>query len=210
MIPVVKQREPEDFNEKVRIPGRSFLKKNPHPNSEQFQSHNFWRHIKGDLYRRYKNICAYTGEWFPETSASIDHFIPKSKDPEQAYEWDNYRLTTGKINNSKGDALGLIDPFEVQIGWFVMIFPACFIKSCNNLNEAFRKKVDHTINILRLNSNERVEKRCGIISNYISKNISIGFLRKNYPYIACELERQGLREKIANFFKPLPGEPRKV
>jgi hypothetical protein len=203
MIPVVKQREPEDFNKKVRMPGQVFLKNNPSPNSVQFQRHNYWKHIREDLYQQYKNICAYTGEWFPWPSASVDHFVPKSIEPQLAYEWDNYRLTTKNMNNIKADKIGIIDPFEVQFGWFVMIFPACAVKSCNNLNERDKKKINDTICILELNSSERIEKRYGIISNYISKDISFDSLRKNYPYIAYELERQGLREKITDLFKPL-------
>jgi hypothetical protein len=162
--------------------------------------------MKGDLYRLYENICAYTGEWLPEPSASVDHFIPTSEEPERAYEWDNYRLTTDKMNNNKGEKTGIVDPFEVQFGWFVLVFPICAIKPGANLTKLDRQKVDKTISVLKLNSGERNEIRYNIIRSYIDdSDISFDSFSKKYPYIACELERQGLqeRERIADYFKPL-------
>jgi hypothetical protein len=200
MIPVIRQKEPCDFNEKVRIPGRKFLKCYPSPNSKQLQRHNYWTHIKDDLYRLYQNICAYTGEWFPVTSASVDHFIPKSIEPQLAYEWNNYRLTTDKINNIKSNSIGIIDPFEVKTGWFVLDFPSCYIRPLETLDKNNNEKVQNTINILKLNSYERANKRYDIIYDYIKSNISFDFLKKNYPYIACEIERQGLREDLDSCF----------
>jgi hypothetical protein len=200
MIPVIRQQEPECFNEKVRIPGQNFLKSNSHLSSRLLQQHNYWRYIKGDLYRLYQSICAYTGEWLPDTTATVDHFIPKSIDPQSAYEWDNYRLTTDKMNNIKGNNTGLIDPFKVKAGWFVLGLPGCYIKPCEMLNEDDGKKVQETIDILKLNSSEHSNKRYHIICDYINNNITFDFLRDKYPYIAFEIERQGSRETISNHF----------
>jgi hypothetical protein len=203
MIPVTKQKEPENFNEKVRIPGANFLRGNPSPNSRQLQYHNYWRHIKSDLYQLYRNVCAYTGEWIPETSVSVDHFIPKTKAPQLAYEWDNYRLTTGQINHNKADKIGLIDPFEVQAGWFVLDIPGCYIKPSKTLNKIDANKVNYTIDALSLNSDELTEKRHNTIQDYVNKGISFDFLKKRYLYIAYELERQGLRDSVSDYFKTL-------
>jgi hypothetical protein len=199
MIPVAKQQEPEYFNKKVRIPGQQFLNKNPRPKSKEFP--NYWKNIKGDLYQLYKNICAYTGEWFPVTSASVDHFIPKSIEPQLAYEWDNYRLTTDRMNGAKGDSTGLIDPFEVKTGWFVLVFPGCWIGPCMMLNENDNSRVQKTINVLGLNSSEHTDKRYNIIKEYISHNITFDFLKEKYPYIASEIERQNARENLSDYFK---------
>ncbi|MDR1467896.1 MAG: hypothetical protein LBT00_01235 [Spirochaetaceae bacterium] len=201
MIPVVKQEEPKDFNKKVRIPGQRFLQTDPSPSSRQLQRHNYWRYIKEDLYNLYANICAYTGEWIPVTSASVDHFIPKSKEPQLAYEWDNYRLTTGIMNNNKGEQTDIIDPFDVHTGWFVLVLPSCDIKPCTTLDEIDSKRVDRTINILKLNSYDRTNKRYGIIQAYIRNDITFDLLQRKYPYIAFELERQGVRETISDYFK---------
>jgi hypothetical protein len=198
MIPVAKQQEPKCFNERVRIPGQQFLNNNPHPKSKEFP--NYWTNIKEDLYRLYKSICAYTGEWFPVTSASVDHFIPKSIEPQLTYEWDNYRLTTDEMNNVKGDKMNLIDPFEVKIGWFVLIFPGCWISPCITLNKDDNRRVQRTIDILKLNSSEQSDKRYNIIQKYIYRHVTFDFLREKYPYIASEIERQGVRENLNDYF----------
>jgi hypothetical protein len=159
--------------------------------------------MKGDLYRLYENICAYTGEWFPELSASVDHFIPTSTNPQLAYEWSNYRLTTNKMNNDKRNKIDIVDPFKVQFGWFVLDFPSCQITPGKNLDKTERLKIGKTINVLKLNSNDRKNNRFAIIQDYINNIFPLDFLRKRYPYIAYELDRQGPKEKIADYFKPL-------
>jgi hypothetical protein len=207
MIPIVKQKEPKDFNEKVRVPGQKFLKTVPSPTSKQLQRHNYWTYIKNDLCDLYANICAYTGEWIISDSASVDHFIPKVKEPQLAYEWDNYRLTTGAMNNNKSDQTDIIDPFDVQAGWFVLVLPGCYIKPSATLGESDSKKVDRTINILKLNSSERANKRYCIIKEYIDNNIPFEFLKVKYPYIAYELERQDAWQNTSDYFKPLSSVP---
>jgi hypothetical protein len=204
MIPVKRQNEPENFNNDVRIKGLRFLGRNPHPTSKEFGKHNYWKNINSELYRLYKGICAYTGEWFSgsQSNVSIDHFIPKTIAPRLAYEWDNYRLTTQKINNNKGDIIGLIDPFEVQFGWFILDFPSCLIKPNSDLPITEYEKVKFTIKVLKLNSDDEiVQNRCNIIIYFINGDISFKFLKERYPYIAYELERQDLIDNIQDYFK---------
>jgi hypothetical protein len=206
MIPIKKQNEPENFNRDVRTKGLRFLEKNPHPTSKEFGKHNYWKNINSKLYYLYKGVCAYTGEWFSssQSTISIDHFIPKTIAPRLAYEWDNYRLTTQKINNNKGDIIGLIDPFEVQFGWFILDFPSCLIKPNNELPITEYEKVKFTINVLKLNSDDEIaQNRCNIIIYFINGDISFKFLKEKYPYIAYEIERQNLMDNIQNYFKTI-------
>jgi hypothetical protein len=206
MIPVKKQNEPENFNSDVRIKGLRFLSGNPHPTSKEFGKHNYWKYINAELYRLYKGICAYTGEWFSssQSNISVDHFIPKTISPRRAYEWDNYRLTTQKINNNKGDIIGLIDPFEVRFGWFILDFPSCLIKPNNDLSATEYEKVKFTIKVLRLNSDDEiVQNRCNIIIYFINGDITFKFLKDKYPYIAYELERQDLIDNIRDYFRTI-------
>lgn len=193
MIPVVKQKEPQIFNDEVRIPGLKYLKKNQKPNSKEFSKHDYWRKINPELYRLYNGICAYTGFWFPDTSKSVDHFVPKSKNPKLAYEWDNYRLTTQRMNNTKGDEINLVDPFGVKFGWFILDLDTYLIKPNKILAHSEQEKIAHTIKILRLNRDEdRVENRREIIQRYINREFDFKFIKRKYPYIAYEIERQGL------------------
>jgi hypothetical protein len=206
MIPVTKQQEPANFDRDVRKKGMEFLKKNPHPTTKDFKRHNYWKNINAGFYCSYKGICAYTGEWFSnsQSNVSIDHFIPKTTAPTLAYEWDNYRLTTQKMNSNKGDKVGLIDPFEVQLGWFILDFPSCLIKPNPKLSVILREKINFTIEILKLNiDDENVQNRLNIILYYIKGDISFRYLKEKYPYIAYEIERQGLVNDLQIYFKTL-------
>jgi hypothetical protein len=205
MIRVAKQPEPADFDKCVRKPGARFLAMCPKPKNKEWQEHRYWNKSSKDLYRAYNGICAYTGEWFSLTTSmvSVDHFRPKSHYPCLAYEWDNYRLTTQKANMNKDNNL-IIDPFDVKPGWFVLVIPTCLIVSGKNIGSSIRKKVDFTIEKLKLNSDdEYVQRRCDIINDYMNGDMSFAFLGRKYPFIACELARQNLDsiEKLGIYFK---------
>jgi uncharacterized protein (TIGR02646 family) len=191
MIPITKQKEPQSFDSDVRIPGMRYLQINPKPTSREFSKHDYWRKINPDLYRLYNGICAYTGMWFADTSASVDHFFPKSKNPELAYEWSNYRLTTQRMNSTKSDEINLIDPFDVEFGWFILDLNTFLIKPNETLGEAERDKITQTILVLRLNyDDDRVEYRREIIQGYVDGVYDFDFLKEKYPYIAYEIGRQ--------------------
>ena len=203
MIHVKKQQEPIDFNIKVRIPGRKFLNSCPQPKRKDWHRHNYWRECNRDLYDCYNGVCAYTGEWFSLTTGVVDHFKPKSLAPGLAYEWDNYRLATQRANHNK-DSYIIVDPFNVQLGWFTLEIPSCLIVVGDGLSCEIYAQVKYTIEKLRLNSDdEYVQRRCDTIIDYINGNISFASLRRYFPFIASELERQGIDsvEKIGGYFK---------
>ena len=178
MIHVDLKPEPADFDVRVRQPGNAFLNTTPTPNSKQWSKNNHWSRCSAQLYQAYGGVCAYSGEWFSRTTASVsvDHFYPKSSHQEMAYEWDNYRLTTQVMNGYKGDKI-VLDPFEIKNG------------------------VLATIQILHLNDEDQANRRCEIVMEYICGNISQAFLKSKYPFIAEELQRQDLYEKIKEIIK---------
>lgn len=204
MIPVTPKPEPDAFDVNVRQIGNAFLATCSSPANDEWKKHRYWRNASDDLYRLYGGICAYTGEWFSRTSASpsVDHFIPKSVSPNLAYEWSNYRLTTQKANNNKGDALGIADPFSIASGWFVLDLPSCLIKVGEGLSSADSAMVDRTIHTLKLNTDdEYVQRRCDIIVDYIRGDISLNFMWRKYPFIAHELTRQNMLDDIKTMFR---------
>jgi uncharacterized protein (TIGR02646 family) len=193
VIPVKKQEEPKNFYSEVRIPGQKYLKNNPRPKSKEFSKHDYWRNINPELYQLYNGICAYTGMWFSGNDKSVDHFLPKSKNPELAYEWDNYRLTTQRMNNTKGDEVNLVDPFEVKPDWFILDLDTYLIKPNKILAHSDQEKIMNTIKVLRLNrDDDRVENRREIIQGYKDKVFNFEIKKEKYPYIAYEIKRQGL------------------
>ena len=202
MIHVDLMPEPPDFDLRVRQPGNAFLEKHPNPSGKDLKKRNYWNRCSNQLYRAYRGICAYTGLWFSigTTEVSVDHYYPKSIYPEKAYEWDNYRLTTQKMNNYKREKI-VLDPFTIQNGDIVLDFPSCLVKPRKNMTPAEKSKVKSTIQILHLNDEDQVALRCEIVMEYISARFDRKYLQAKFPFIAEELDRQNLHDKIGQIMK---------
>lgn len=193
MIHVVKQVEPHHFRELVRDPGLKFLKSNPKPKSGEWKS--YWQRALPDLHDAYLGVCAYSAFWAPD--CTVDHFVPKSVSPALAYEWDNFRLATPKMNSRKRDYTDVLDPFEIGNGWFVLEFPSLIVKPNSELSEDTRSKVLATIERLRLNDDDYCLKfRVRWVLEYC-RTPDLGILRQVAPFVALELERQGLLNTIS-------------
>ena len=202
MIPIKPQPEPDDFDEKVRQPGLAFLSQVPNPKTEDWKNYDYWRRSLPDLYTSYNKICAYSAQWIPrpEGSPSVDHFLPKSPKPELAYEWHNFRLACLSLNQRKGTQLDVIDPFELPVNSFILDFPSLIIKPNPELLYPLKGRVISTINRLQLNDSDKcIDGRLEWLKTYYEDNSSFDSLKRKAPFIAYELERQGLVEvdKIA-------------
>lgn len=197
LIRVQEKHEYADFDAQVRRPGLAFLATCSNPSSQQFGKHAYWNRARAELHAAYDKVCAYTCIYLVDPG-SVDHFMPKSIYPELAYEWNNYRLARGRFNTSKGNTVEVMDPFAIQNGWFVLDIPSCLVKASEDLAPVVRKRVNATINILRLNDDDYyVQERCDILVEYAKGLISKDFLKRRYPFLAMELERQALEEQLA-------------
>ncbi len=203
MIRVRKQPEPQRFDTSVRIRGNAFLGRlGRQPTGKDWKNHNYWKEISDEMYDIYDGMCAYSGQWISNNDDSIDHFFPKSRYPDLAYEWDNYRLCLQKLNNNKADNEGIADPFDIVEGDFVLDIPSCYIKPGNGLSPGKVKMIEKTIDILKLNDDSNfVSGRANILTDYANDQITIDFLRKRYPFIASEIERQNIMESVKAMFK---------
>jgi hypothetical protein len=201
VIPIKPQPEPDDFDEKVRKEGKYFLSKVPNPKTKDWKNRDYWRRSLRDLYDACNHICVYSAQWIPYDTGSpaVDHFIPKTVNPELAYEWDNFRLICSKMNSIKGIKTEIIDPFFLPADSFIIDFPSMLIKPNPNLLEPLKSRVVYTIECLKLNEEMRQLGRSDQLIKYCKKDYSFDHLKENYPFIAYELERQGLIEvdKIA-------------
>lgn len=202
MIPIKPQPEPDDFDEKVRKPGLAFLSKVPNPKTKDWKNRDYWRRSLRDLYDACNHICAYSAQWIsrPEGSPTVDHFLPKSAKPELAYEWHNFRLACLTLNNKKGTELDVIDPFELPVNSFILDFPSLIIKPNPELLYPLKERVISTINRLQLNDYDKcIDGRLEWLKTYYEDNSTFDSLKRKAPFIAYELERQGLAEvdKIA-------------
>lgn len=201
MIPVQLKAEPASFNSKVRQPGKAFLKKCPNPTSTEFQKNAFWKNSAQDLHATYLGICAYTC-FYLIPPGSTDHFLPKSIHPSEAYEWNNYRLCSHRVNGYKSDSKDVIDPFVVQPGWFVLDVPSCLVKPGAGLSKVLTSQVEATIKQLRLNDDDYfVQERCDLMVDFAFGEVTLAHLSKRYPFLAAEIIRQGLQATAAQIFK---------
>ncbi|MCB9765813.1 MAG: hypothetical protein H6739_38920 [Alphaproteobacteria bacterium] len=222
MIPVTLQPEPADFDGEVRQPGLSAMQeqigqpptlKRRGPNIPQLVEPKtkkpitriedipsdalkpYWRDCLGQLHTAYGGICAYVCTYIPLDTGSrtVEHFVPKSADRLQAYEWSNYRLACGLVNAKKGVIPDCIDPFEVMDDWFVMDLVGGQIKANPDLkDEALKRRIQDTIKKLGLSEyDDFCVARRTWIREYLNEHITLDYLQRRAPFVAREMERQG-------------------
>ena len=151
------------------------------------------------MHNSYKGICAYSCHWIPyDTGAdTVEHFFPKDTYPQRAYEWSNYRLVCSTLNGRKGIREDILDPFQIQNGWFVIDFPSLLVKPSKEIDEAMNLNVKVTINSLGLNDEDTcLKSRERYIKDYCQERITFEYLCDDAPFIALELERQGIVNSI--------------
>jgi hypothetical protein len=219
MIPVIPQPEPVDFDIKVRQKGISFLAGHPNATAESIQrGHNYWTAVADDLYRIYNGYCAYSAYYVP--SLQVDHYVPVKKLVEdgeryRAYEWENFRPASDRINNFKLHFTDVIDPFIIKHGWFAINFKTVNleIRKGKDVPEEFKGMVNSTIRRLKFNDKfSFVNYRCRMLGSYCENcNKYPGTMGSNFdclksiaPFIAYELERQELKEQIIQFWEYNP------
>ncbi|HET6251501.1 MAG TPA: hypothetical protein VFE47_27700 [Tepidisphaeraceae bacterium] len=204
MINVTRQKQPTRFSATVARPGREFLSRTSNPTREEWSSHAFWTEISAELKARYSHICAYTCHWIPADTGfqSVEHFKPKKLYPHLAYVWSNYRLVCGRLNGRKGDHEDVLDPFLVRNGWFVLDFDSMQVRPSDAISPELATAVEITIKRLKLNDDDTcVEARQEWITQYCkAPGIPFETLRRYAPFIAMELERQGMRDSIKEIY----------
>ncbi|EYF03413.1 hypothetical protein [Chondromyces apiculatus] len=200
MIPVARAPKPKSFDEKVRRPGlcaiAEMLGKTPpckrtwgrprkklkvakgHPPlrerdipAKKFPT--YWTRVLDELMAGYHEVCAYSCfRIHPVTGGrSADHFAPKSRSWRKVYQWANYRLCCTRLNARKKDFSNVLDPFEIQPGWFQLELAYCQVIPDPSLAKEIRDQIQDTID--RLGLNEFWEDRLKDAERYWSGNISL-------------------------------------
>ncbi len=123
----------------------------------------------------------------------MDHFRPKGRYPNLAYEWSNYRLALDLVNNNKGNSEAVLDPFVVQNGWFILDKASLWVQPEPTLSAAILTRVQSTINVLKLNHARLVNIRFQILRGYIDGKQRLDSIEEKYPFIAAEIRRQGIK-----------------
>jgi len=188
MIPVPPVPEPPSFNEKARVPGNRWLAN--HPDAKR--PRNYWRDFKPQLADGFGDLCAYCAIYIPD--GTVDHFISCDEDRSQAYEWSNYRYCAHWINASKGKtpADKLLDPYQIQDGWFEIHLPSLHLQVSNRVPDALRERAAYVLERLHLDKDERVLRlRREWYRMFQEGEITLEGLRKKAPLIAVAVTRAG-------------------
>jgi hypothetical protein len=145
------------------------------------------------LLAAYRRICAYVCVYIePVTgAATVDHLIPKSVAWDRVYEWDNYRLACSVMNSRKHVAREVLDPFEIETGWFRLELVGFQVVPEPDLDAGLNQQVNDTIARLALNDEECRALRAQYAVDYWEGLIKLAYLERRAPFVALELRRQG-------------------
>ena len=165
MIPVTLQPEPADFNTEVRQRGLTWLETQgidlnaAPPKASKLPS--YWSYSNKQLWEAYSGVCAYLAIFFEWSTgaASTDHFIAKSLNAGDAYEWSNYRLSCLAPNRNKNKFDDVLDPIGLTPNTFVINFASGKIAPNKALSSAQKVAARKTIRRLKLDSPDNNKMR---------------------------------------------------
>ncbi|AYC20783.1 hypothetical protein DZA65_03935 [Dickeya dianthicola] len=128
-------------------------------------------------------------------ASSTDHFVAKSHNAGDAYEWNNYRLSSLGPNRNKNDFDDVLDPISLQPDTFVINFLSGEISPNYALypnGSPYATQVESTISRLKLDSPEHCRMRIRHFTDYCLEDCSFRHLEKHSPFVYAEIVRQGL------------------
>ncbi len=206
MIPVAAAAEPAHFHADVRVPGRlaiaRLVGKKPAKGKQKkiatteskIPAAKFpplWRDVIPDLRTLYAGRCAYSALYIERGTgtASVDHFVPKSRDWRLVYEWSNYRLSSLRVNAKKNNNPNFVDPFDVKDGWFALELVGLQVIRGPKAPKAELARIDACLPALNMPS--FIEQRAEYLDEYRNKHIDLDYLSRRAPFLAAELRRQG-------------------
>ena len=123
-----------------------------------------WRDFHDVLSDAFLGLCGYCEE---SDKGEVDHFRPKSRDPERVYEWSNWIFACHSCNNAKGNKWppsGFIDPCTSSTAgrpenYFTFDTETGEILPRAGLSSGRRTKAVRMIDDLRLNASHHLKPR---------------------------------------------------
>jgi hypothetical protein len=185
MIPVPHPiPEPDGFEEQCRQKGLAWLQQNP----DCKRPLDFWSPFRHALADGFSNRCGYGAMWI--SSGTVDHFVSVHANKALAYDWSNYRYVEGWINSSKNNDAEILDPFEVQDGWFEIVLPSLQLVVSDSIPVAYKQRAEHTLERLHLRDDERIMRQRRSWYALYQGGLPIERLREKAPLIAAAIDKQ--------------------
>lgn len=188
MIPVTPVPEPSEFHTKARLSGQAWMA--AHPDSKR--PYDYWSPFRHLLAEGFEHRCGYTAMYVPQ--GTVDHLLSYKTHPELAYEWSNYRYAAPWINSSKGSAR-VLDPYEVEDGWFEILLPSLQLVLTDRVPAPHRALAEETLRRLPIAHDERIIKeRRAWYELYRAGELSLDGLRRVAPLLARAVEKRALNQ----------------
>ena len=198
MIPVprlTRDTEPGFFDLNCRQPGGAWLA--AHPGKDPHEQSEWWSQFQPNLARHFNHRCGWLATSIV-LEGVVDHWLScgmRNGTPSPyrhlAFEWTNYRYASGVVNSLKA-ALDdqVIDPCEVQGGWFEVLLPSFELVATNNLPPELSKKARTTIERLQLRRHKARFTRWHWYQAYWNAgNPDLAALLKDAPLVAAAIAK---------------------
>jgi hypothetical protein len=208
MIPVPRltsKNEPPLFNENCRKPGTAWLNNIKNAEKDPHKQDEWWQQFQPALAQHFNYRCGWLATCI-HLDGVVDHWLscgPRkgkaSPYRNLAFEWTNYRYATGTINSLKGKLDdSLIDPCEVQEGWFEVLLPS-FELVATGVPKELKDKAEATLEKLQLRRHKAQFTRWRWYQGHWNNgNPDLPALRRYAPLVAAAIEKA----QAAN--QPLP------
>lgn len=193
--PLTQKNEPARFDLNCRQPGAAWLE--AHPDKDPHEQSEWWSPFQPELARHFSYRCGWLATCI-ELEGIVDHRLAcglregvASPHRALAFEWTNYRYAAGVINSLKGTLDDqVIDPCEVQPGWFEVLLPSFELVATERLPESLKAKAETTIEELQLRRHKAQFTRWRWYQRYWNGgNPQLALLRTDAPLVAAAVER---------------------
>ena len=193
MIPVPRPgpaNEPELFARNCGEPGAAWLE--AHPNVDPHQMSKLWSQFRPDLARLFSHRCGWMATWIGQ-EGDVDHWLPCNclKHRNLAFEWSYYRYCAGTVNSLKQASKEVLDPCEVEEGWFEVSLPDFQLLMTDRLPATHRGRAETTLKALQLRQGHRARwTRWDWYRRYWNNGQpDLVGLRRDAPLVAAAVEK---------------------